>query len=199
MSINYYDQNADQFIQDTFYADMSAAYALFTQYLKPDATLLDIGCGSGRDSNYFASQGYTIYAHDGSEAMVEHTRKFLGDKVVVADFSEFDPMRHFGKNIIFDGLWACASLIHVPEENMVNIVNNYMQYAAEGGVFFLSFKLRDKNHEKDGRNFTNFNREKLETLIKQCNGLDILELVETVDVRAGREDEGWIIVVVRKR
>jgi len=199
MSINYYEENANQFIEDTFYADMSATYALFTKYLKSGATILDIGCGSGRDSNYFFSQGYDVYAHDGSEAMTAHTKKFLGEKVAVAKFSEFELFQLFGKNIMFDGLWACASLIHVGEEDLVNIVNKYTLYLNSEGVFFLSFKLRSENHEKDGRHFTNFTREKLKTFVAECDGLEIVELLETTDVRAGREDEGWISVVVKKR
>jgi 2-polyprenyl-3-methyl-5-hydroxy-6-metoxy-1,4-benzoquinol methylase len=199
MSIKYYNDHANQFIQDTFEADMSATYALFTQYLKPEAIILDIGCGSGRDGKYFLSQGFEVYAHDGSEAMVEHARQFLGDKVALAEFSNFSPLEAFGKELIFDGLWACASLIHVQEENMINVVNNYVSFLKTEGVFFLSFKLRTENHEKDGRSFTNFTREKLIAFVEQCDDLTVIELQETADVRPGRENEGWISVVVRNK
>ena len=78
------------------------------------------------------------------------------------------------------------------------IIGNYLNCLKSGGVFFMSFKLRSENHEKDGRIFTNYTRDKLEKLYLEFKEIDILEIIETIDARAGREDEGWISAVVRK-
>lgn len=198
MSIEYYENNAEKFIEDTFTADMSVMYELFEKYLVSNGKILDIGCGSGRDSKYFNDKGYDVFAHDGSEIMVKEAAKYIGNHAVKATFEEFDSVELFGESIKFNGLWACASLIHAKEEDMVSVINNYVSYLEEDGVFFMSYKLRENNHEKDGRVFTNYTRERLEKMIDECENLKIIEIVESKDVRDGRDGEGWISVVARK-
>jgi 2-polyprenyl-3-methyl-5-hydroxy-6-metoxy-1,4-benzoquinol methylase len=125
MFIEYYDKNAEMYINDTMNVDMSELYNVFEKYLSEGDTVLDIGCGSGRDSRYFLEKGYNVYAHDGSGAMVASAKRFLGNRVALAKFDEFNPEVLFGKKIIFDGLWACSSLLHVPENDMVNVLKRY--------------------------------------------------------------------------
>jgi len=198
MSIDYYKNNAKKFIEDTFNADMSVMYELFEKYLVSKGKILDIGCGSGRDSKYFNDKGYDVYAHDSSEIMVKEAARYIGNQAVKATFEEFKSAELFGKLIKFDGLWACASLIHAKEEDMVSVINNYVSYLEEDGVFFISYKLRENNHEKDGRVFTNYTRERLEKMMGECENLKIIEIVESKDVRDGRDGEGWISVVAGK-
>lgn len=198
MSIDYYNQNAEKFIKDTINVDMGQLYEGFEKYLNHGDTILDIGCGSGRDSQYFMEKGYEVYAHDGSPAMVEQTHKLIGDQVALATFEAFDPVACFHKKITFNGLWACASLLHVQEEEMVDILNRYLSFLAKNGIFFMSFKRRASNYEKDGRIFTNYTKEKLENLLEKLGPIRIVEYHETVDVRQGREEEGWISVIIKK-
>ncbi len=207
-SIDYYNVNGDRYIEDTVHVDMGGLHGIFEKYLGAGDLVLDIGCGSGRDSVYFRDQGYEVYAHDGSRAMVDYARKELGDRVALARFEDFDPVVLFGDGDSagggfsgpsrFKGLWACSSLLHVDEDDLVGVIKRYVEWMADDGVFFMSFKHREGNHEKDGRTFTNFTRDKLEKLIGACGGLEIVECVMTGDVREGRGEEGWISVLVRK-
>jgi 2-polyprenyl-3-methyl-5-hydroxy-6-metoxy-1,4-benzoquinol methylase len=199
MSIDYYDKNSEKFIEDTFNLNMELLYEPFEKELKEGDTILDIGCGSGRDSKYFAEKGYDVYAHDGSVEMVGQTQRYIGDKAKLATFEEFDVKELYGRDIEFDGMWACASLLHIEEENMRMVISKYLKFLKTGGVFFMSFKMRNENHVKGGRIFTNYTRGKLENLLLGFEELTILEIVETMDVRDGREDEGWISAIVRKR
>jgi len=198
MSIEYYNKNAKNYIKDTFNVDMQKLYNVFEQYLNKGDTVLDIGCGSGRDSRYFLEKGYNVYTHDGSAAMVAYAKRFLGNRVALAKFDAFDPEILFSKKIIFDGLWACSSLLHVPEKELVNVLKRYLSFLADQGVFFMSFKRREENHEKDGRIFTNFTKEKLDHSLGSIKNISVLEFLETIDVREDRKDEGWISVIVRK-
>lgn len=197
MSISYYENNADKYIKDTFKVDMSHLYTSFIKYLPVGGKVLDIGCGSGRDSKWFDEQGYVVYAHDGSCEMVNYTKAFIGERVKVCEFEAFDSLQLYGESIQFDGLWACSSLLHVEEENLKRVIENYLNYLKPEGVFFMSFKRREGNYVKDGRIFTNFTRKKLLAFIGEIHRVEIVEVIETGDVRVGREDEGWISVVVR--
>ena len=199
MSIEFYDNNAEMYINDTMNVDMRKLYNVFEQYLNQGDTVLDIGCGSGRDSSYFLEKGYNVYAHDGSREMVAYTKRFLGNRVALAKFDAFDPEILFSKKIIFDGLWACSSLLHVPEKELVNVLKRYLSFLADQGVFFMSFKRREENHEKDGRLFTNFTKEKLVHLLGSIENISVLAYLETADIREDRKNEDWISVVVRKK
>lgn len=197
-SIDYYNSNAEHYIAETEKADLSRLYALFEKYLRPGSVILDIGCGSGRDSKYFCDKKYKVYAHDGSEAMVDHAKKYLGDRVAQCYFEDFEPEKLFHQALLFDGMWACASLLHVKEEKLVAVIDHYTKFLKAQGVFFMSFKERDENHQIEGRYFTNFTPSKLKKMITSCKDLELLEILETRDVRDERENEAWLSVIVRK-
>ena len=87
-TLAYYDQNADAFVAGTQAADMSGQYALFLPYLTPGCKILDLGCGSGRDSAYFASLGFAVTAVDGSEALCKRAKANYGLDVLCLSFAE---------------------------------------------------------------------------------------------------------------
>lgn len=192
MSIEYYDQHAKAFIQSTFQTDMSPLLERFISYLPSKARILDVGCGSGRDSLWLMDRGYEVYAHDGSPAMVEHCKPFMGDRVSQATFEEYQT------ECTFQGIWACASLLHVKREVLPGMVQKYVDFLEKGGVFFASFKRREADHEKDGRSFTNMTVESLTELINRCSDLEVLEILLTRDLREGRDEEIWVSVFARK-
>lgn len=190
-SIHYYNQNSKAFIENTQKADMSNLWDAFEKYLKPNSLILDAGCGSGRDSYYFLSKGYSVLAFDGSMEMVKHCKRFLHDNVIHATFEDFDT------DIKFDGIWACASFIHVEEENLVKMIKKFSKFLKDEGIIFMSFKEREENYEKNGRYFTCLTEIKFKEMVKELDNIDTLEIIHTVDVREGREDEKWISVIMK--
>jgi SAM-dependent methyltransferase len=191
MSINYYNNNAENFINNTFYLSMSELMSEFLTYVGNSGTILDLGCGSARDALEFQRLGYEVYAVDGSEEMIAHATKFLGDKAICSTFSGYET------NIRFNGIWASASLLHVPEEDMVFTIRKYCDLLFDEGVFFMSFKNRENNYEKDGRLFTCYTKKKLISLFTEVGSLDVIKFIDTVDIREGREDEKWISAIVK--
>lgn len=198
MSVEYYNKNAQAFIERTFDLDMTYLLNKFVSRIPDGATILDIGCGSGRDSKWFKDQGYDIYAIDGSEAFVEHTKSLIGDKAKLCMFDQFRPVQLYGREVRFDGLWASASLLHVAEESLINVIDNFMYYLKADGIFFLSFKKSDKNFSKDDREFTNFTIDKWMKFIEGSHFANVLEIFETKDIREGKEDETWINIIMEK-
>lgn len=193
MSINYYNDNAKKFIENTFFVSMGDLIDDFIALLPKDATVLDLGCGSGRDSLYFKKNGFDVYAMDGSKEMIEHTKKYIGNRAKLATFDDYTT------NIKFDGIWALASLLHVPRNDIEMILNKYINFLKEDGLLFMSFKNREIDYDKDGRNFTCFTENTLLELIKPIDKIELVKIIHTTDVRKDRPDERWISIIIRRK
>ncbi len=191
-TINYYNENVDAFVENTVNADMSVQYALFEKYLQPDAHILDLGCGSGRDTKYFLNKGYTVTAVDGSEELCKKATEITGTEVRNILFSELDYTNEF------DGIWACSSLLHVPYNDLPEILNKVVTALKLNGVFYTSFKYGNYQGERNGRYFTDLTEESFQELIKDIPDIQIIDKTITGDVREGREDEKWLNVVLKK-
>lgn len=76
-TIEYYNTHADEHCDATRNVDMSALYAEFEKHLRPGCKILDLSCGSGRDSKYFYDKGYEVVAVDLSTEMCKRTRENL--------------------------------------------------------------------------------------------------------------------------
>ena len=111
-TISYYNHNTDKFIQETGNLQFSSVQEMFLQYVPDGGLILDLGCGSGRDSKVFLEKGYRIVAVDGSEKMCRAAREYIGHPVICSLFQTYQPAEKF------DGIWACASLLHIPSRNL---------------------------------------------------------------------------------
>ena len=191
-STNYYNANADRYITETLNADMSALREKFISYLPAYAAILDAGCGSGRDSKAFKESGFDVYAMDASESMVEHCRTIIGDRCRLATLQEYHT------EVKFDGIWACASLLHLKPEELDAVLKKFTRFLKPGGVFFMSFKYGEKDYIKDGRYFNCHTSETIAELLNTLDGVEIIENFITSDVREGRSGEKWVNVIVRK-
>lgn len=190
-NIRYYDNNAALYVERTYDADMTHLYHAFQKYL-PSGKILDLGCGPGRDTLYFLEAGYDVTGMDGSQAMVDHCRNELHLNVVHATFDSYQPKE------CFDGIWACASLVHVPHQELTRIILRYLSFLRIGGIFFMSFKDRSEDYEAFGRTFTCFTPDSLRNYMQTIDDIEILEYDETIDVRDYQEDERWISVFFKK-
>ena len=187
---NYYKENKDVFINSTINCDMSFHYNMFEKYLSDDSkTILDIGFGSGRDSLYF-SKKYEVYSIDPLEEFCKHALE-LGLKNVcckrVQDIEYLD---------MFDGIWACASLLHIPTYEMVDVLNKCYCALKENGVMYCSFKHGEFEGERNGRFFLDLIEERFRQFVERTK-FKILEVCITEDVRTDRT-ERWLNVVLRK-
>ncbi len=191
-TIDYYDQHSQAYVQSTVNVDFSPMRNLFLSYLPDSPAVLDAGCGSGRDSYAFLQRGCRVTAFDGSTQMAVFASKLIKQDVAVASFDQFD------SKILFDGIWANASFLHIPYENLVASINRYLTFINSGGIFYLSFKKRDEDFSDGSRIFTCINEEKLSKLAGLLNNTKILESITTTDLRPGRSEELWINVCLKK-
>ena len=186
MSIDYYDRNAATFIAGSVDADMSDTRARFLAHVKPRGTILDGGCGSGRDALAFKQAGYDVTAFDGSAALAGLASAHTGLAVRHMLFSQVE------WRDAFDGIWTCASLLHVPRAELNNAMQRLARALRPGGAWFVSFKYgATERVADDGRYFNDMTEELLATAIAGT-GLRISEMWTSRDVRPERAGNTWL-------
>lgn len=191
MSITYYDQHADAFIAGTLDVQMQSLYDKFLPHLPAGAHILDAGCGSGRDSRYFLQQGFAVTALDASWPLVLHDRTLTGLPVLHCRFDEFVASQPL------DAIWACASVLHVPQAELVLVMDHLARQLRRGGLFYCSFKYGVGEVSRDGRSFTHLDESGLAALLTKLP-LSVVECWQTADLRPGRQEERWLNVLLRR-
>lgn len=108
----------------------------FITLLPPNATVLDAGCGPGRDSEYFDQHGLRVTGIDLSKKLLSLAKR----KVFHATFIKQDLRKLEFPDLTFDGIWACASLHHLKRTDMPYVVSRFFNILKPGGVMFISVK-----------------------------------------------------------
>ncbi|MFA0356849.1 class I SAM-dependent methyltransferase [Vibrio breoganii] len=189
--MNYYNNNARAFYDGTIDVEMDSLYEEFLPHLKLGSFILDAGCGSGRDALAFKALGFKVHAIDASNELALLAESLIEQPVEVTTFQKFQSKSSF------DGIWACASLLHVPLAELPIAFNNLACNLKTKGPFYCSFKYGNDEVERDGRNFTNLNETLLEVVL-QDSPLRILKTWQTPDLRQEREDEKWLNTILIK-
>lgn len=195
-TIDYYNQHAAEFVEGTVKVDFTEQQQKFLQWLpqsEEQRLILDLGCGSGRDSKYFLGQGLTVEAVDGSPELCKLVTEYLGQPVQCMLFQELAAVERY------DGIWACASLLHLPMEELVPVLKKCAEALKSGGLLYVSFKQGNFSGERNGRWFTDMTEQKLQQLLAaEVPELKPVECSVTKDVRPGREHELWVNAFARK-
>jgi SAM-dependent methyltransferase len=178
-------------------ADLSSLRTHFLSHVpaNPDhtPTLLDLGCGSGRDALAFRQAGYQVDALDPSPAMAELARAHAGVPVRVLRAQDLEDTQ------AYDGIWACASLLHVPWDELPDVLRRLERALRPGGVLYASFKPGEgERTADDGRHFTDMTEARLRDRLRDAPELRVIEVWETADVRPGRSDERWLNALLRR-
>lgn len=192
MSIEFYNENATEFYNNTVSADMTETHEDFLKYVKPMGRVLDAGCGSGRDTVFFLSKGLSVVSIDASDEMVRLSSELTGQKTIKMRFQDISFFEEF------DGVWACASLLHVSRGEIDDVIEKITKSLKPEGIFYASFKYGDEEVIREGRLFNSYNKKTLKSLIAKQKGLTLIRVWKTQDVRPDRNDEFWINVLCKK-
>jgi SAM-dependent methyltransferase len=183
----FYNRTARDFSDDTLALDMSEFYARFLPKIPPGGRILDVGCGPGRDSKFFLEKGFEVTALDPSEEMVRMASEFTGIEVLQFKAEEINFHSEF------DGIWCCASLLHVPQDEILPVLENIKTALKPNGILYCSFKYGgDHSRIKGDRLFNDQTEDSFKKLLKQIPELQSQELWVTNDIRPGREEEQWL-------
>ena len=143
LTLEHYNQRAEDFREGTSTHDVSQNIDALLRHIeaKPPFTILDFGCGPGRDLRAFAALGHVPIGLEGAVRFVEMARADTGCEVWLQDFLELDlPSAHF------DGVFANAALFHVPSQALPGVLGKLRASLKPGGVLFSS-NPRGQNQE----------------------------------------------------
>ena len=188
----YYSENAQAFFDTTVRVNVKKLYDRFVPRIKPGGQILDAGCGSGRDSKHFKDLGFKVTAFDANESLVQLAADHLEQTVIHASFDTFVTHAHR-----FDGIWACASLLHVPRCQLPSVLLNLGHQLKPEGIFYCSFKYGEAEVVRNGRYFTDLNESTLQNVLIGSN-LIIDDTWISSDARPDRESEQWLNAILVK-
>lgn len=188
-TISYYDHNAEVFTNSSINANMTPTCDEFLGYLQPNSHILDLGCGTGRDSRYFIAHGHSALPVDGSAEMCRIATEVSGVAAKQMLFQELNFTEEF------DGVWACASLLHAERNQLPTILQKISVALKDGGILYMSFKYGTGDKERSGRFFSDMTEDDIPFL---CDGYKVIRTFITEDVRADHKDERWLNIFVKK-
>ncbi len=191
-TLNYYNQYAQVYNETTLNIAFDKKREFLLKYLKPKSHILDLGCGSGRDSKAFLQQGYQVTAIDGSKALCKIASENIGQEVNCQLFHELADVE------TYDAVWACASLLHLSTVELKDTLKIVARALKNDGYFYASFKYGEFEGEREGRFFNDFTEDSFQILLTTIPHLMIIETEVTTDVIPGRENVSWLNIIMKK-
>lgn len=190
-TIDYYNKHAEEFTASTFEVDMESLYQPFLAELLEGARILDVGCGSGRDTLAFKNKGYQVDAIDYSEELVKKASRLTGIPIKLKSFYEVDDYE------AYDGIWACASLLHCERTRLKEVIGKLVSALKPNGVLYMSFKYGNGDRQKDGRQFIDLDEVQAKALLGQFDRVQQIQQWITIDQRPERQEK-WLNLIWKK-
>ena len=191
-SIDYYNRYAVPYYEETVDVDMTEVIEPFMELLPENAEVLDLGCGSGRDTIVVEERGFYVTPMDGSEEMCKLAEINTDQEVLqmTYDEMEFDD--------VFDGIWACAALVHLTDDEVREIMKKLIQALKADGILYFSVHKGDRDGIYNGRYFRDYTRKELSDLMEEFPELELINMWTTQDARSGKSDGQWLNVLAKK-
>lgn len=198
-TLKYYESNYSALLNRYESADVSEVQKLLLQTFHKNATLLEIGCGSGRDASFMVKQEYDVIAIDGSANMIEEAKKIHPELSKKLFHKTLPNNLKFDNE--FDGVYSIATLMHLSKEDITKIILQIYTLLKENGKFLISVSLfRDDvnvdGYDEKGRFFLLLSMDEWITLFQDI-GFKVLHTKKNKDGlnRGGIE---WLTLVIQK-
>jgi mutator protein MutT len=188
----FYRMNADNYIKKTIHLNAREIRERFISLLPEDAHILDLGCGSGRDSHIFLDRGFNVTPTDASTEMAAITSIFLDRDVLLQRAQELNEKEKY------DGIWASASLLHIPKAEIEDTFRAIGVALKAQGIWYMSFKKGDgERWDNHGRFFNDYSMRTITGLLNKIEWVEILDIYETT-AAGSYEDECWLNIFLKK-
>ncbi|MBA2960543.1 MULTISPECIES: DUF3427 domain-containing protein [Ramlibacter] len=191
-TVHYYNRFAAEFFSSTVAVDMTALHGRFLARLQPGASILDAGCGSGRDAKAFADAGFKVVAFDASPELAQLATQHCGFEIHARRFEDLEEIAQY------DGIWCCASLLHIAANAMQEVLERLWNALKPGGTMYVSFKHGTGEREHEGRRFTDADDALIRLWFGRLSGARDVEVWLTDDQRAERVQR-WSNALVWKQ
>jgi len=191
-SYMYYEAEASSYVEETAVFEVKESYKEFLESLEPTGRILDLGCGSGRDSIAFNDLGFDVTGIDACPSVAAIASSRTGQPVSVMSYfnMEFESE--------FDGVWACASLLHSPKTEWLSVFSNILAVLKPGGIAYVSLKAGEgEGFDERGRFFAYCNADELREMLDSLEGVSNLTLWEKEGELRGKQ-QGWVNVLITK-
>jgi ubiquinone/menaquinone biosynthesis C-methylase UbiE len=185
----YYETNAEEYFRATYSQSLWPLWEKLGARLEPGSSILDLGCGSGRDARYFASQDFQVIGIDISFNLLKLAKQFSHQPFAQADFFSL-PFRESS----FDAVWAIGSLLHAPRQLLPFVLAEVHRVLKPGGIFLASIKKGGSEAvDARGRYFAYYQLSEWQHILAE-NGYGEVEVEEMSEFRKNASGEEIEIV-----
>ena len=191
-TIDFYNKNAENYCSKTIGIDLTQIYEKFLKYIPKQGAILDLGCGSGRDSLYFLNNGFDVTSMDASIEMVKLSSKLINQKTIHRKIEDIDFKDKF------DGIWACASLLHINKNATVDVYNKLLSALKIEGILYASYKYGINTMVKEERYFNNYDENSFSEMMKNIQSLEQIEFWTTLDLRQEGNNQKWLNILLKR-
>lgn len=187
---DYYHKHFRKYFDNTFSIDPASFLSGFVRHFKPEARILDVGCGSGRDLAWLKKQGFCPTGFEHSPGLAALAEKQTGCPVIQGDFTSHD-----FSLLAADGIVLSGAFVHLDRQQLAPVFKNVLGALIPGGHVFLSMKQgRGTRTAPDGRRFTLWQDTQLRPVFKEL-GLQVTTYsTNTSTLETG---EVWLGYVLR--
>lgn len=191
-TLQFYRRNAEAYAKREI-ASRQVRLAKFLALLPPGAAILELGCGAGADSAEMLARGYDVTPTDGSPEMAEVASRRLGRQVRTLLFDDLDAAA------VYDGIWANACLLHVPRDQLANVLARIRRALKAGGAFYASYKSGDGDGRDALDRYYNYPTEEwLRATYRQAGAWSDLS-IETGEVRGFDDAMAEMLFVLARK
>ncbi len=193
LTLEHYNQHAEAFWNGTKDHDVTQNYEAFLAPFPKDKKLdiLDLGCGPGRDISYFQSLGHRPVGLDGSEVFCSMARRYTGCQILHQKFLSLDLPSQ-----AFDGIFANASLFHVPSQQLPRVLYNLHTVLRAGGILFIS-NPRGNDEGWSGQRYGHYMQFDTSKLFLEESGFKVIDYYYRPSGKPIHE-QPWLVIVATK-
>ncbi|WP_457576557.1 class I SAM-dependent methyltransferase [Desulfomarina sp.] len=187
---DFYTEHFQEYHDRTFTIDPSSFLSLLTRHLPEKATVLDVGCGSGRDLCWLSRRGYSVTGFERSPGLARLAGKNSGCPVIEGDYRNHDFSR-----MTFDAMLFIGSLVHLHPHELPRVLTNIIKGLKPEGFLLITLKEgRGRNTAGDGRIFTLWEPQNIETVFRLL-GMKTVEFSR--DISPICTDDIWLSYLTR--
>jgi SAM-dependent methyltransferase len=191
-TLSFYSHEAPAYVAKSK-ASPSRWLTDFMQRLPTGGRILELGCGSGRDAEALLAHGFEVDATDGTPAVAAEAERRLGHPVHIMRFDELSAVN------AYDGIWANASLLHVPRAALSGILALVFRALKPGGLHFASYKTGNSaGRDLLGRYYNYLDRDAGKHFYSRSGRWDDLTVTDYVGSKYEGHPAPWIAITARK-